>query len=208
MNIPFNMWHIWIGPHPAPTSWMNTWRDNHPFWNYKIVDNDFLKNYEFKNQHLIDEYYVRGKYNGVADLMRYEILLNEGGFLPPADAICYHNTEELFNSESNYCYTVYENEILRPGFVSPIYACNPGNDFIKIIVDTLHKLRPIDLTDTVFESTGNLFLKNMIEVHQPDIKIFPSHYFIPQHFKNKGRRYDGTDKVYADQMWGSTRNTY
>jgi mannosyltransferase OCH1-like enzyme len=208
MNIPYNMWHIWIGPNPAPTTWMNTWKEKHPAWNYTVIDNTFLKNYEFKNQHLIDEYYSREKYNGVADLIRYEILLNEGGFLPPGDAICYHNTEELFSLDTSYCYTVYENEIIRPGFVSPIYACNPGNKFVKCIVDTLHKLKPKQLSNKVFESTGNAFLKNMIEIYQPNIKIFPSHYFIPHHFKNKNIKYNGPDKVYANQMWGSTRHTY
>jgi O-methyltransferase len=38
------------------------------------------------------------------------------------------------------------------------------------------------------------------------VKIFPSHYFIPEHFL--GEKYEGTDKIYVRQMWGSTTRCY
>lgn len=206
MNIPFNMIHIWVGPLNPPFGWMNTWREHHPRWNYRIFDNNELNTTEFVNKHLIDEYMQRKKYAGVADLVRYELLYREGGFIPPADAICFENTEELFVENEDVCYTVFESETLRPGYVSPIYAANPGNKFIEKIISTLHTLSPQDLLEP-WQSTGNLFLKNLIEETSPNIKIFPSHYFIPRHFKSK-KRYKGPDKVYSEQMWGSTKNAY
>jgi mannosyltransferase OCH1-like enzyme len=207
MNIPSMMQHIWIGPNPAPLKWMNTWKELHPHWDYTVFGNSDLNNTTFHNQHLIDEYYQREKYNGVADLIRYELLYKHGGFIPPADAICLSNTDELWEEPTDVCYTVYEHEILRPGYVSPIYACNPGNQFVKLIINTLHQLKPEDLSNQVWTSTGNLFLCNLINTHPPGIKIFPSYYFIPKHFKDK---YPATPpgKVYADQMWGSTRKRY
>jgi mannosyltransferase OCH1-like enzyme len=208
MNIPKKMFHIWVGPRPPPLKWMNTWPEKHPSWEYIVFSDRDLKNKTFYNQHLIDEYYKKEKFNGVADLIRYELLYEFGGFIPPSDAICLENTEELFIERTDICYTVYENEIIRPGYVSPIYASCPKNSFLKLIIDTLHLLKPQDLKDRVWESTGNLFLKNMIEQHNPNIKIFPSHYFIPKHFKAKTQRYIGSDKIYADQMWGTTRKTY
>jgi mannosyltransferase OCH1-like enzyme len=208
MNIPAKLTHIWVGPNPPPITWMNTWPEKHPSWNYSIFSDDDLKNKTFYNQHLIDEYYNRNKFNGVADLIRYELLYEYGGFIPPADAVCLENTEELFVENSDLCYTVYENEIIRPGYVSPIYAACPKNHFLRIIIETLHQLEPAQLSGKVWESTGNLFLKNMIEKHSPKIKIFPSHYFIPKHFKAKTPRYEGPDKIYADQKWGTTKKTY
>jgi len=208
MNIPYKLQHIWIGPLPAPLSWMNTWQTLHPNWEYSIFDNMALQTTNFYNQHLIDEYLKRKKYSGAADLIRYELLYKNGGFIPEADSVCLNNTEELFTSSKDYCYTVYENEIVRPNYVSPIYACNPNNNFLKIIIETLHSLSPKELNSKPFISTGNFFLKNMIEKYDPKIKIFPSHYFIPHHFKNKNKRYNGPDKIYADQKWGSTRHTY
>jgi len=208
MNIPRNMIHIWVGPNPAPQKWMNTWTDLHPDWRYRVFDDAELRSRKFVNQHLIDRYYEVGKFNGVADLIRYELLYQEGGFLPPADAVCLANTDELWVEGPDICYTVYENEVIKPGYVSPIYACCAGNRFLEIIIDTLNQLSPRDLSGKVWTSTGNLFLAGMIARHQPHIKIFPSHYFIPKHYKAKSQRYDGPDRVYADQMWGTTRNRY
>lgn len=206
MNIPKNMIHIWIGPKLPPLQWMNTWKNKHPTWHYRIFDNQELESRKFINQHLINEYMRRKKYPGVADLIRYELLYEEGGFIPPADAICLENTEELWYEDKNICYTVYENEILRPNYVSPIYASNSKNDFIKTIIETLNKLSPKELKSP-WKSTGNKFLGELINKINPNIKIFPSHYFIPQHFESK-EKYNGSDKIYADQMWGNTKKLY
>lgn len=206
MNIPNNMIHIWIGPKQAPLKWMNSWKQKHSSWNYRVFDNAELDNTKFYNQHLIDEYIKREKYNGVADLIRYELLYKEGGFLPPADAVCLHNTEELFTYD-NMCYTVWENEIIQPGYVSPILASPSRHDFLKFIIEDLHKLSACDLKDKVWESTGNGYIGRMIEQHKPNVKIFPSHYFIPKHYKSK-ERYQGPDKIYCEQMWGTTLKNY
>ena len=200
------MTHIWVGPKLAPVKWMNTWSEKHPDWEYTVFTDDMLKEQmdSFKNRHLIQEYYNRKKFNGVADLIRYELLYREGGFLPPADAICLHNTDELFTSPEDYCYSVYESETIKPGFISPIMACNPNNEFVKLLIDTLHKLKPSDLKDQVWKSTGNEWLCHMLKQHSPKITIWPSHTLIPEHYSAKSKRYAGPDKVYADQLWGST----
>jgi len=150
-------------------------------------------------------------YAGAADVIRYEILYEFGGFMPGADAICLNNTDELWTESHDICYTVYENEIIRPTYVSPIYACNPKNKFLELVIETLHK---IDVNKwkgryiSVFRTTGNAFLADMIKNHDPHIKIFPSHYFIPCHFAKPDVRYSGSDKIYADQMWGTTKKIY
>ena len=51
-------------------------------------------------------------------------------------------------------------------------------------------------------STGNHFLAQFHD--RSDLKIWPSHYFIPQFYERDSQRYNGTDKVYADHHWGST----
>ena len=207
VNIPKIMWHIWIGPNPAPKKWMDTWPTEHPNWQYTVVDDKFLETESFYNSTQIGSYLKRGMYAGAADLIRYELLYKYGGFIPPADAVCYHNTEELWNAEPEFCYTVYENEKLRPSFVSPIYAANKGNAFLEIIINQLHQLKPTDCISP-WRTTGNAFLAKMIEQHAPKIKIFPSHFFIPKHSSDAHQRYQGPDKIYADQKWGTTLRLY
>ena len=213
MNIPKKLWHIWVGPKPAPLKWMNTWVQNHPNWEYQIVDNEYVSKRKFHNQHLIDQYMTMPKhhgYAGAADLIRYEILFEHGGFMPGADSVCLENTDELWTESTEFCYTVYENEKIKPGFVSPIQAASPGNLFLKFIIDDLHKLKTTDLLNRpVYRVTGNQYLRDVLKIVDFPIKIFPSHYLIPLHFSDKPEnRYKGPDKIYAEQLWGSTKNIY
>lgn len=204
MNIEKKIIQIWVGPSPAPLQWMHTWRDKHPDWKYSIFTDEMLKSRKWHNQHLIDHYYNTGKFSGVSDLIRYELLYESGGFMPEADMICLENTEELFTSPDNYAYSCYENEIARKNYIQPIMACNPGNEFVKYLIDKLHKLKPGELSTSPFQSTGNQFLSYQIKNWMHILTLWPSHYFIPQFYLEKSERYSGPDKIYADHFWGST----
>lgn len=204
MNIEKKITQIWIGPKPAPLEWMYTWRDKHPDWEYSIFDDDMLREKEWINAELIDHYYNTGKYQGVSDLIRYELILERGGFWPEADMVCLENTEELFNAPACHAYTCYENELYRGYNVQPIMAANPGNKFLQHLVDTLSQLTPSQLHPEPFRSTGNAFLAQHVPHWSDRLRIWPSHYFIPQFYLHGSKRYDGPDKVYADHYWGST----
>jgi hypothetical protein len=204
MNIERKMTQIWIGNKPAPQKWMRTWKELHPNWQYNIFTQSDLESRKFKNQHLIDKYHKDGLFNGVSDLIRYELMYEQGGFFPEADSICLSNTEELFTSPKEYCYTCYEQEKIRPGYVQPILAANSDNEFLKQLIEELHSLRPEDLSRYPWESTGNAWLPKMISKYKPNITIWPSHFFIPKHYDRKSPQYIGTDKIYANHLWGST----
>jgi mannosyltransferase OCH1-like enzyme len=212
MNLTKRMVHIWIGPYEPPLDWMNTWKEKHPDWEYMVFTDEMLKSRKWHNQHLIDEYYRRGTWAGVADLIRYELLYEGGGFLPPADAVCLHNTDELFTSPPDHAYSVYENDRdkhLAPNYISPIMACNAGNTFVKLLIDTLHKLPANQLQPAPWKSTGNAWLSKFVpNKEQHKLIIWPSHYLIPKHYSIRSTPYKGDDKIYAEQMWGSTKRRY
>lgn len=202
-GIPKKLSHIWIGPYLPPQDWMKSWQDLNPDWEYRVFDNEFFNNRRWRCQPLIDEYMKRASYSGVADLMRYEMLFEEGGLIASADSICQKSVSDLFPDPT--AYTVYENEFLRGKLVSPVLACEPGNTFVAEIVKILEKTNPKDLLEP-WKSTGNLLMARLIEKFQPDITIFPSHYFNPTHFE--GLVYDGDGPVYAKQLFGSTTGKY
>jgi mannosyltransferase OCH1-like enzyme len=204
MNIPRNLGHIWIGPKVAPEDWMQTWVDKHPEWNYTRYGNDFLRDGKFKTQPQIDEYMKRGWYAGAADLLRYEILYEHGGYIAGADSICVQPIDDLFEDWGEL-YTVYENEFLRGQLVAPIVAAAPNHPFLKEIIDRLSKIPPQQL-DQPWRQTGNLFVAELIEELRPEIVIWPSHTLIPEHFL--GRKYTGSGKVYAHQKFGETTGAY
>ena len=138
--------------------------------------------------------------------MRYEILLETGGFLPEADSICINPVDELLTEAK--AYTVFEFPDGKPGMVSPFLASNPGNPVIEAVVNELSKLLPENLKRP-WLSTGNAFLRRFRRHNRllhPDMVVFPSHYFIPTHYR--GTSYCGPDKIYADQKWGTTRRAY
>lgn len=203
IGIPRELSHIWIGPYSPPIQWMESWPRLNPDWNYTVYGNDTLKSWNFRTRHQITEYLKRGQYAGAADLMRYEILLEKGGFMAGADSLCLMPIDNLFKKPC--AYTVYENEFVRGKLVAPILACEPGNLFVKYLVEKLADIRPQDL-DVPWKSTGNLFVARAIEEYNPDIIIFPSHYFIPEHFT--GVRYDGDGSIYARQFFGATNKLY
>lgn len=203
MNIPKNLMHVWIGPRPAPLDWMQTWQDHHPDWDYTLIDNDYVAQHQFQNQALIDEYLRRAEYAGAADLIRYEVLREKGGFMPGADSRCLRNTDELWTEAQ--AYTVYENEFVRGQLVSPILACEPNNPFVDALINRLGQLKPEQL-NKAWLTTGNYFVATMIKELSPKVHIFPSHYFIPNHYTGHG--YDGDGPIYCDQLFGETTNGY
>lgn len=204
MNLEKKITQIWIGPKAPPLQWMNTWKEKHPEWEYEIFTDQMLHDRKWMNQHLIEHYYNTKKYCGVSDLIRYELLLERGGFFPEADMECLENTDELWTADSHKAYTCYENELYRANFVQPILACNPGNMFVRLLVETLHQLRADQLAPEPFRSTGNQFLSGLIHDNMYHLKIFPSHFFTPTFYVREAKRYDGPDKIYAEHHWGST----
>ncbi len=207
--IPKRLAHIWIGPKPAPTLWMQTWPQAHPSWSYTVFGNDTLAGYPFRLRKLINEYAWRGAWAGAQDMMRYELLYRYGGFMADADAICLHPVDELLDRPR--AYTVYdrpETDKLRG--VCPILACAPGNPFVGAVIDELATLEPWELRKPEV-STGNRFLMRMIREKAPGsdlLHIFPTHYFIPWQKSAPDVWYDGPDRIYAEQKWGTSTFAY
>ena len=202
MNIEKKIIQIWIGPNPAPQQWIDTWKEKHPDWDCSVFTDEMLKSRKWKNQHLIDHYYQTKKWPGVSDLIRYELLYEQGGFMPEADSVCLERVDELFTSPPEHAYTCWENEKAKPGYVCPVLAANPGNAFLKDVIDILHASKPEYLSPEPFRSTGNLFLAGLVPRYRHMLTIWPSYFFVPQWYV--GPRYDGPGKIYADQFWGST----
>lgn len=201
--LPRRLGHIWVGDKMAPLDWMQTWRTHHPDWDYVLYDNACLTGRRWRNHDLICEYVRRRRYEGVSDLMRYEILYAEGGVIAEADAICRRPVDALFDKPT--LYAVYENETRKPGNISPFIASVPRHPFLAEIIETIAaRWTPQTLQDP-WQSTGNRFLKFRIAARRIAMEVLPSHTFNPGF---KGEAYTGDGLVYADQMWGTTRNLY
>jgi mannosyltransferase OCH1-like enzyme len=203
--IPKTLHIIWVGDESKrPDNCIGTWRTHNPDWQLKVWGNADLMSYGWYNAEHIRAMSGR-ELNGVADLMRWEILFREGGFCVDADSICRRPLEPwLFDCEACAC---WENEVIRPGLIAAGYvASEPQNPFFRQLILDLHQ-KPVVTDRMAWQSVGPLFLtESHRRYNYVNMTIWPSHFFIPQHYS--GMRYTGKGPVFADQEWGSTRRNY
>lgn len=203
--IPKSFHFIWVGDYSKrPDNCIQTWRDKHPDWDFRVWGNEELDGDDWINRGHIEAMRQR-EMNGVADMMRWEILHKHGGIVFDADSVCARALDDhLLDCEAFAC---WENEIVRPGLIAAGYfGAEAGNDFVKQIIDDIHAL-PSVVDDMAWKTVGPLRLTECYRKFQyTPLRIYPSHYFIPKHFT--GLTYEGSDPVYAHQLWGSTLSSY
>ncbi|HET7527139.1 MAG TPA: glycosyltransferase, partial [Burkholderiaceae bacterium] len=203
--IPRVLHVIWVGDESKrPDNCIDTWRRHNPGWELRVWGNADLATYGWVNAPHMRAMSAR-ELNGVADLMRWEILYNEGGFVVDADSVCQRPLEAwLFEGEA--CAS-WENELVRAGLIAAGYVGSvPQNPFFgQMILDLQNAATVVDRM--AWQSVGPLFLTESHRKYQySGLTVWPSHLFIPQHFS--GARYAGGGPVFATQEWGSTLRNY
>jgi mannosyltransferase OCH1-like enzyme len=203
--IPKKIHFIWVGDESKrPNNCIETWARQNPSYEINIWGNSSLIDHKWINAAHMHAMSSR-ELNGVADMMRWEILYREGGIVVDADSVCLRPLDdELLNCEAFAC---WENEMVRPGLIAAGYfGCCAGNSFVHQIVVDIHEEESVT-HDLAWKTVGPQRLTDSYRRHQYfDLQIFPSHYFIPEHFS--GLVYKGQGPVYANQMWGSTKKSY
>jgi hypothetical protein len=179
---------------------MQTWKDKHPSYTFMSWDNETVPTLDGGIERLIAQMWGAGRWHGVSDLVRYEVLYRYGGFVAPADSECLQPIDDLLELEAFAC---YESEDWRPGLISPHLGAAPGDALIGAILDRLRGMDTV-LHDDPWKVTGNALLTQMVaELGYSRIKILPSYSFIPEHYE--GSRYTGPGKVYARHFWSTTK---
>ena len=195
--IPKVIHQIWLGDQTQrPSNLMKTWEDMNPEWEYKLWTEENLPKLKCKEQ-----FDNMKQLHGKADILRYEILFQEGGFYIDADSECILPLEDFLLDNDSFA--GYENEQVRGGLIANGYiASTKGNDLMWILMSKILKIPNINKTDA-WIMTGPQLLTNVVrEIGYTDLTVYPSHYFIPKH--HSGVEYQGDGKVFAKQYWGST----
>jgi mannosyltransferase OCH1-like enzyme len=203
--VPKLLHFIWVGDETKrPTNCIETWRALNPDYEIVLWGNAELEEQDWFNRAHMTAMYGR-ELNGVADMMRWEILNAMGGIVLDADSIALRPLDDhLLDCEAFAC---WENEIARPGLIAAGYfGCAPGNAFVEQIIRDIAADESVT-HDMAWKTVGPQRLTESYRKYgYSKLRIYPSHYFIPQHFT--GLTYDGSDPVYAHQLWGSTRRAY
>jgi mannosyltransferase OCH1-like enzyme len=199
--IPKKLHVIWIGDESKrPDQCIDTWRQHNPDWELKLWGNKEVEAYNwFNKKHLPAA--MKQRLSGASNLLRFEILFNEGGFYVDADTVCMRPLAPwLFEHD---CFVSWENELARPGLLATTFmAFPPADPYIRRLITDIHKLERID-HDESWKVTGPAHITRVWrEMQYSRLSILPSHYFLGDHFE--GHTYEGKGPVFARHMWGST----
>ena len=189
--IPKIIHQIWIGPVPPPQKLLDTWRDMNPGWEYRLWTN----HKGWKNQAQID---AMREWNGKADLMRYEILLEHGGVHIDADTECVKPLDDHFLDHE--VWASYENEIVRPWIIaSGFMGAVPGHPLFQELVERVAKQ---DMNVVAWKSVGPVFFTEVVKTH-PELYIYPARTFIPKHYTREEPA-PSDIPTYGNHVWGNT----
>lgn len=205
--IPKIIHQIWIGPKPAPTKLMDTWRDKHPDFEYIRWSEEEMskRNLPLSCPNRITE---MEEIAGKADIIRWEILYHYGGVFLDADCLCIEPFDEALMGLK--AFVGWENENCRKGLAAVgTMAFPPKHPLVRACIEWIQQndcsVRRTNKRAWVL--TGPVLLSNMLKTGKyPDVTVVPSYHFLPEHFT--GVEYNGHGKIYAHQEWGSTKNSY
>ena len=196
---------VWVGDeNKRPDNCIETWRRKNPGWVVRIWGNRELTSLEWHNHKHMSEMLNCQAWDGVADLMRWEILDRLGGFAMDADGICIRSLEDwLFEPQIFAC---WENEANNPGLIANGYVySHPGNPLIRQVIDDIYDLP--NVRGPACRLTGpHRLTQTFLRMRYTGLTIYPSHYFLPTY--NNGVNYTGTGPVFAEQFWASYRHLY
>ena len=199
-NIPKIIHQIWLGPKPRPQKWLDSWKNNHPDWEYKLWTEENIPT--LHNQKQFDTII---NYAGKADILRAEILYHHGGIYLDADSESLRPLDESLLRF--HFFACYENEIRRPGLInSAVIGCEPQHPIIANLIDAIHRLELIG-TEKPWITLGPLLFTRIIRTYEglhKKVAILPSHAFYPEHFIHADKGYKGRGKVYARHHWQTT----
>lgn len=198
--IPKLMHFVWIGDESKrPDNCINTWKKLNPSYKVYVWGNkDLEKNKWVNTEHMAEMY--KKELCGVADMMRYEIIHAHGGIALDADSYCVRPLEDWLLEPSEIA--VWESETLRQGLVSlNCIGCLPKSPFFKQVIQNI-KDKPTVVDREAWQATGPQLLTDTWNQTKYPLTIYPSHYFVPNHFA--GKPYEGTGQVFAKQYWAST----
>ena len=175
---------------------MKTWVEMNPDWEYKLWTEENLP--ELKCQKKFDE---MKHYHGKADILRYELLYNYGGFYIDAYSECILPLDDFLLDNDSFA--GYENEQVRGGLIANGYIASiKENELMRILMDKINKMSDVNAQPAWMMTGPKLVTDTVNEFGYSKLKVYPSHYFIPRHYS--GVEYRGDGKVFAKQYWGST----
>ena len=220
-QIPKHLHVIWVGEDKnRPDKRIATWKDMHPSWEFTLWGNSELHSLPWRAKKQINIFIEAGFWDGVADLMRYEILNQYGGVYVDANSICVRPLDDWLLCQP--LFAIWESEQHRPGLVANGFIGSVPRHAVftellnitsrmkkpvrrSIFLFDRNRLRPIRSYEEVlpWRTVGPaLFTKMVLPFCPHQGTILPSILFLPKHFLDKEERHSSL--IYARHEWGTS----
>ena len=174
--IPKKLHFVWVGDESKrPDNCIQSWAKLNPDYEIVIWGNTALSEYSWVNKKHMDAMYSR-ELAGVADLMRYEILFNEGGIALDADSLCLRPLEDWLLEPA--AFAAWEHEHIRPGLIAAgAMGAEPGNEFFGACVKRLSKKWRVT-NKRAWKTVGPQLITDVHKETRYDLTIYPAHFSI------------------------------
>lgn len=142
--IPKILHQVWIGPKELPKeekSWIESWKTLHPDWKHILWTNENIPPLPKNLKEVVES--VSKKYALAADVYRYFILYNYGGFYADTDIECFRNINDFLSYDFIGIIPRYEVDYITNSF----FGATPKN---KILNTCMNKLKPLEKKDLKF----------------------------------------------------------
>jgi len=174
--IPKIIHQIWIGGKVPEKfqAWMETWKEKHPGWEYKLWGDKDIASFPFMYP---DTFYRAQNVGAKADIWRYEILYLYGGVyvdvdfeaVAPLDPLIY--VHPFFAGVGGFDY-----------INNAIIGAKPGHPVLRAMLTILCSC-PTGCLNTPWYNTGPLFFTKQVyaylKMHPEEIMIYPIRFFYP-----------------------------
>jgi mannosyltransferase OCH1-like enzyme len=197
--IPKKLHFIWVGDESKmPKACIDTWVQKNPDYECVLWNNDSLRE-TWINDRQLHEMLDKKDYAGASDIMRYEILFNEGGFYVDIDSVCLKPLEDwLLDCEA---FAIWEQEHIRNNLIANGFmGSEQGSDFMKRCIDEVAR-RDCTEDKLAWLITGPMLVTDVYFKERPNLTVYPSHFFLPKH--HTGYVNPTTGHQFADHIWGS-----
>lgn len=166
MSIPKKVHQIWIGPKKRPDIWMDSVRIfcSEKGYEYVLWDDQKVSEMNMVNREWYDK---EETYNGKSDILRYEILYQNGGIYIDADSfiVKFDQFDKLisdFDADAGFGFEV-DNKLACGGVSLAI----KDSKFMKLCIDEIPKR---DFTLLAWQSIGPRLITEML-IRNKDIPI-------------------------------------
>lgn len=204
--IPKKLHQVWIGENLIPSEflvYMNTWKENHPLWEYNLWTDKNIKDIPSLDMDI----YRRMKNVGAkSDYIRYAVLHDFGGVYIDVDFECIKPHDNLLNVK---LFSSVADDTVPSIYIGHIGSV-PKHPVMKKCLDTIY-LFDDDNNKRIMETTGVYYFTDVVfnaTTADDDIVIFPPEYFYP--FPGNQRKITSrfhrfsfcTQNTYAIHHWG------